>query len=168
MTETAADRDSIDDDDTKPTAEAATGNPVRRTAAKKRGAEVTEEGASPEQPADTRNENGKKTGRKPSEETRRKRRPLIIAIGVAVVALLAVGGIVYWLKTRNLESTDDAYTDGRAITIAAQVPGTVLSLDVTDNQFVKKDQLLIHIDPRQYINDRDQAEGALATAKSAV
>ena len=93
-----------------------------------------------------------------SDETRRKeRRPLIATIGVAIVTLLLIGGVYYWWTTRNLESTDDAYTDGRAVNIAPQVSGVVLSLDVTDNQFVKKDQLLIHIDPRQYITDRDQA-----------
>jgi len=100
------------------------------------------------------------------EETRKKRRPLIVTIGIGVVAVLIASGLYYWIENRNLESTDDAYTDGRAINIASQVTGTVLSLDVTDNQFVKKDQLLIHIDPRQYVNDRDQAEGALATAKA--
>jgi membrane fusion protein (multidrug efflux system) len=103
---------------------------------------------------------------KADEEARRKRRPLVISIGVVIVVLLIAGGLYYWLTTRNLESTDDAYTDGRAITIASQVSGVVLSLAVNDNQFVKKDQLLIHIDPRQYVNDRDQAEGALATAKA--
>jgi len=102
-----------------------------------------------------------------SDETRRKeRRPLIATIGIAVAVLLLIGGSYYWWSTRNLESTDDAYTDGRAVTIAPQVSGIVLSLDVTDNQFVKKDQLLIHIDPRQYITDRDQAEAALATARA--
>jgi membrane fusion protein, multidrug efflux system len=100
------------------------------------------------------------------EATRKKRRPLIAVIGIVVVVLLIGAGLYYWIENRNLESTDDAYTDGRAITIAAQVAGSVISLDVTDNQFVKKDQVLIHIDPRQYINDRDQAEGQLATAKA--
>jgi membrane fusion protein, multidrug efflux system len=99
------------------------------------------------------------------EATRKKRRPLVMVIGLAVVGLLVVGGIYYWLSTRNLESTDDAYTDGRAISIAPQVAGAVISLDVTDNQFVKRGQPLIHIDPRQYQIDRDQAEGALETAK---
>ncbi len=101
-----------------------------------------------------------------AEQARKKRRPLIISIGVVVVALLLVGGLYYWLTTRNLESTDDAYTDGRAISIAPQVSGIVVSLDVTDNQFVKQGQPLIHIDPRQYQTDREQAEGALATAKA--
>jgi membrane fusion protein, multidrug efflux system len=100
------------------------------------------------------------------EETRQKRRPFVAGIGIAVVAFLLVGGVLYWLKTRNLESTDDAYTDGRAITIAPQVSGLVVSVDVTDNQFVKQGQPLIHIDPRQYRIDRDQAGGALVTAKA--
>jgi membrane fusion protein, multidrug efflux system len=100
------------------------------------------------------------------EARRRKRRPLITVIGVLVLFLLVGGGLYYWLSTRNLESTDDAYTDGRAIAIAPQVAGIVISLDVTDNQFVKQGQPLIHIDPRQYLTDREQAEGALATAKN--
>jgi membrane fusion protein (multidrug efflux system) len=100
------------------------------------------------------------------EATRKKRRPLIAVIGIVVVVLLVGAGLYYWIENRNLESTDDAYTDGRAINIAAQIAGTVVSLDVNDNQFVKKDQVLIHIDPRQYINDREQQEGSLTTAKA--
>jgi membrane fusion protein (multidrug efflux system) len=123
----------------------------------------------PAKPADAKADNAAAEDAKQDDaerDTRRKRRPLVIIIGVVVVLLLVAGGLYYWIANRNLESTDDAYTDGRAITIAPQISGVVLSLNVTDNQFVKKDQLLIHIDPRQYVNDRDQAEGALATAKA--
>jgi membrane fusion protein (multidrug efflux system) len=91
---------------------------------------------------------------------------VVLTVGILVVISLAAGGLFYWLSTRNVESTDDAYTDGRAIAIAPQVSGIVVSLDVTDNQFVKQGQPLIHIDRRQYDIDREQAEGALATAKS--
>jgi membrane fusion protein (multidrug efflux system) len=103
---------------------------------------------------------------KAEEASHNKRRRPVIAAGILVVVLLVAGGLFYWLSTRNLETTDDAYTDGRAIAIAPQVSGMVVSLDVTDNQFVKQGQPLIHIDRRQYDTDREQAEGALATAKS--
>jgi membrane fusion protein, multidrug efflux system len=106
------------------------------------------------------------TGDKTAEDSRNQRRPWVVAIGLVVVALLIAGGLYYWWTTRNLESTDDAFTDGRAVTIAPQVAGEVISLDVNDNQFVKQGQAVIHIDPRQYKNSRDQAEGALATAKA--
>lgn len=87
-------------------------------------------------------------------------------LGGAAGALALLVGSYYWLSTRNIASTDDAFTDGRAITISPQVAGLVASLDVNDNQFVRKGDPLIHIDQRQYRIDRDSAQGALDTAKA--
>jgi membrane fusion protein, multidrug efflux system len=95
----------------------------------------------------------------------RERRGRIFLGGILMFGLLIGGAIYYWLLTRNVEWTDDAYTDGRAVTIAPQVSGLVVSLDVTDNEFVHKGQPLIHIDPRQYENDRESAQGVLDTAQ---
>jgi membrane fusion protein, multidrug efflux system len=103
---------------------------------------------------------------KADEAKRRNRRPIVWLIGILVIAALAAGGAYYWISTRGLESTDDAFTDGQAVNIAPEVAGVVVSLDVTDNEFVHKGQPLIHIDPRQYQIARDQAQGALDTAKS--
>ncbi len=103
---------------------------------------------------------------KADEAKRRGRRPAVGLVGFVAVALLIAGGVYYWLSTRGVESTDDAYIDGPAVTIAPQVAGVVVSLDVTDNEFVHKGQPLIHIDPRQYANDRDSAKGALDSARS--
>ena len=97
---------------------------------------------------------------------RGKRRSPILIGGILVIALLIGVGFYYWLSTRNIKSTDDAFIDGRAVSIAPQVSGQVVSLDVTDNQFVRKGQPLIHIDPRQYVNDQGYAQGVLDTAKS--
>lgn len=97
---------------------------------------------------------------------RRKRRPKVLIIVLLVLGGLALGGIYWWLSGVNEESTDDAYTEGRAIQIAPQISGRVVSLDVSDNQFVRKGQALVHIDPRQYINTRDQDAGALAMAEA--
>jgi membrane fusion protein, multidrug efflux system len=109
---------------------------------------------------------GKKSADDAGEKERKKRRPAVIAIAGVIAVLLVAGGAYYWFSTLGIESTDDAYTDGRAVTIAPQVSGTVVSLDVTDNEFVHKGQPLIHIDPRQYENDRDLAQGTLTTAKA--
>ncbi len=96
----------------------------------------------------------------------RERRGRVFLGGILIFGLLIGGGIYYWLLTRNVESTDDANTDGRAVTIAPRVSGLVVSLDVTDNEFVHKGQALIHIDPRQYELDRDSAQGALDMAQN--
>jgi membrane fusion protein, multidrug efflux system len=82
-----------------------------------------------------------------------------------LLAVLVGGGVYYWWSTRDLVETDDAYTDGRAVTIAPHVAGYVVSLDVNDNQFVHKGDPLIHIDPRDYIAARDKALGQVRTAE---
>ena len=139
--------------------------PVKRTERHEKEAPKLDE-SKPDAPKPAPADNGRAAVAAAREETRKKRRPTVFIIGVVVLALLAIGGLSYWLSTRGIEDTDDAYTDGRAITIAPQVAGMVVSLDVNDNQFVRKGQPLIHIDPRQYRIDREQAEGALATAQA--
>ncbi|HMK90733.1 MAG TPA: HlyD family secretion protein [Methylocystis sp.] len=94
------------------------------------------------------------------------RRGLLKLIGGVAGALALAAGLYSWLSTRNVESTDDAFTDGRAVAIAPQISGLVSSLDVTDNQFVHTGDPLVRIYSRHYIAERDQAQGALDTAKA--
>jgi membrane fusion protein (multidrug efflux system) len=77
-----------------------------------------------------------------------------------------IGALVYWLMTRNEEATDDAYTDGNAIAYAAKVSGYVTQLNVNDNTFVHADDLLLKIDPRDYVAARDQARANLSLARA--
>jgi membrane fusion protein, multidrug efflux system len=84
-----------------------------------------------------------------------------------LIVLLVVGAATfYWYVTKDQATTDDAYTDGHAIAIAPQIAGTVVSLDVTDNQRVTAGQLLMQIDPRAYVAARDQAQGNLQVAQA--
>ncbi len=100
-----------------------------------------------------------------AERKRRRRSILTRSIFLIVLVIAAIAGTYYWFTTRNLVETDDAYTDGRAISIAPQISGDVIQLAVNDNQFVHKGDVLIRIDPRDYTTARDEAEGALAIAK---
>jgi len=90
--------------------------------------------------------------------------PLII-LGFAVAAAI-VGGVWYYLSTRDIESTDDAYTDGRAIIVAPKVSGYVVELNVSDNTHVRAGDLLLRIDPRDFIAARNQAAATLALANA--
>ena len=82
-----------------------------------------------------------------------------------LIVLIAVAGAAsYWYVTKDEASTDDAYTDGHAVTVSPQVSGTVVALHVTDNQRVKAGDMLIEIDPRAYNAARDQAQGSLQVA----
>jgi len=97
---------------------------------------------------------------------RKKGRPRAI---IALLAFLLVGGLIgggYWYLTRNQESTDDAFIDGNVVHIRPQVSGPIAALHVTDNQRVQQGDLLIEIDPRDFITARDHAAAALAVAKA--
>ncbi len=109
------------------------------------------------------------------EEKRNKARPFVRAGLVVVIIGLLAGGFWLWYSTRNVETTDDAFTSGRVVTIAPHVGGYVVELDVNDNQFVREGQVLARIDPRNYqaAVDQDQAqvaqaEGQLEGAKYSV
>ncbi len=98
---------------------------------------------------------------------RRSRRSLHARWVVLLIAMVAVGAAAgHWYLTRDEASTDDAYTDGRAIAVAPQVAGTVVALHVTDNQRVKAGDALLEIDPRAYAAARDQAQGNLQVAEA--
>jgi membrane fusion protein (multidrug efflux system) len=92
--------------------------------------------------------------------------PLIIGGVVLILAIAA--GTWYWWSHRNLESTDDAYTEGRAVSIAPRVGGTVTELAVNDNQFVRSGDLLFRIDPRDYTVRRDQARAQVQMAQTQI
>jgi membrane fusion protein (multidrug efflux system) len=94
----------------------------------------------------------------------KRRWPLYILAAVVVLAI--IGGVVYWFLTRNLVSTDDAYTDGNAIAFAAKVSGYVTQLNIDDNTFVHTGDVLLKIDPRDYTTARDQARASLSLARA--
>ncbi len=96
------------------------------------------------------------------EKKSKSRKPIIILIIVAVIAIIA--GLIFWLMTRNQESTDDAYTEGNAVSIAPKVAGYVIENRINDNVFVHAGDVLLRIDPRDYTVARDQAQANLDAA----
>ncbi|EPU0992571.1 HlyD family secretion protein [Cronobacter turicensis] len=114
----------------------------------------------------SKNEDNGKGSRKGEGETRKRpgKKPLII-LGIVVI-IMVIGAIIWWFMTRNLETTDDAFIDGDAVTVAPKVAGYVTELRVKDNQRVKKGDLLVVIDPRDATAQRDQAQAQLSLAES--
>ncbi|MEB5970696.1 HlyD family secretion protein [Pantoea dispersa] len=117
--------------------------------------------------ADEQQDNNTSDSSQDNQQSPRKRpgkKPLIILAIVVVIMLLV--GFWFWFSTRNIETTDDAFTEGDAVTIAPKASGYVVQLLVKDNQRVKKGDLLVLIDPRDNAAQRDQAKAQLGLAQA--
>ena len=93
-------------------------------------------------------------------------RPLFVLI----VMLAAIAGILFGAKVLvrvwTHESTDDAFIDGHVILVAPKIAGRVETVNVVDNQEVKKGDVLVKIDPRDYDAVVAQRQAALDVAKA--
>jgi len=102
--------------------------------------------------------------RKYSSEARGKRRRNLIILIAAVV--LVVGGLFLWRYLSSYESTDDAQADVHLYPVSARISGYVISVNVNDNQWVKKGDVLVEIDPTDYQVALAQAKANLANAEA--
>ena len=82
---------------------------------------------------------------------------LITAIAVALAAWLGVKG---WSLYMGTPWTRDGTVRAYVVTIAPEIAGRIVSLPVTDNQFVHKGDLLVQIDPTDYKIAVDLARAA--------
>src|SRR5882724_4542320 len=84
----------------------------------------------------------------------------LISIGIVLGAVAL--GLVALYSSNYSPRTDDAEVFANFIGIAPQVEGPITRLNVRDNQFVKKGELLFEIDdrPYRYILERTISEQA--------
>lgn len=94
------------------------------------------------------------------------RRPAFLIAAVIVLLVGAALGIRYWLYARSHESTDDAFIDAHITAVSPKVSGYIVKVHVDSNQQVKKGDLLIEIDPRDYQAKLDQAKAALSAGEA--
>ncbi len=95
---------------------------------------------------------------------KRSRRGLVI---VGVLALLVGGGyFAYHTLTAGDESTDDAQVTADTVPIGAQVAGQIVKVHITENQLVKKGQLIAEVEDADYKARVKQAEAELGTAQA--
>ena len=87
-----------------------------------------------------------------------------VAILVAAVVLGGPYGLRYYHHAMSHESTDDAFIDGHIVAVSPRVSAQVLRVHVTDNQHVKKGDLLVELDPRDFQVQLARARSAMATA----
>jgi RND family efflux transporter MFP subunit len=90
-------------------------------------------------------------------------RVLVTAIAVVIAA---VAGWYLWRTYQESPWTRDGRVRANVVTVAPDVAGAVIDLKVKDNQEVRIGDVLFIIDPARYQLALQQAEAALAGAKS--
>jgi multidrug efflux system membrane fusion protein len=114
-----------------------------------------------------------KAGERPPETTAKaqdtgvggyRRRVLLVLSSIALALAL------YWASGYFFAYTDDAYVTSDLVSVAPYVSGRIVSVNIVDNQTVKKGELLATIDPMPFqlaLNEK-QARKTEAEAQLAV
>lgn len=96
------------------------------------------------------------------EKKQRSRVPVYVVGGIIVISLLTALG--YWLYSRQYATTDDAFVEGNIIQISPKLSAYVTKVYIKENQSVKKGDLLLELDSRDYENKLEQAKAQLQAA----
>jgi membrane fusion protein (multidrug efflux system) len=87
---------------------------------------------------------------------------------IPVLLLLIAGAYAAWEYVSKWESTDDAQVDGHIHPVNSRVGGTIMSVNVKDNQHVDAGAVLAQVDSRDYEIAVARAEAELAQAQAGV
>ena len=80
------------------------------------------------------------------------------------LAVALVSSFFLWYYFTSFESTDDAFVEAHIVKISPKIQGIVQKLYIDDNQHVKKGELLLQIDDRDYKVRYEQAKAAYEIA----
>ena len=103
------------------------------------------------------------TGRKAPRDERQRRQWRLAIVAIAAILVL---GFLLWRHLGSYESTDDAQADVHLSPVSARISGYVVRVNVNDNQWVEKGDVLVEIDPTDYQVALAQAEANLANAEA--
>jgi len=93
-------------------------------------------------------------------------------ISLAAILLTAAGAGLYgysrWRHGQVFVATDDAYVKGHVVTVAARIPGSILSLDLKENDPVAAGAVIATLDPKDVAALADKAQGSLEEARASM
>jgi membrane fusion protein (multidrug efflux system) len=92
------------------------------------------------------------------------RKLILLATGAVILA-----GATYWyIRSAGYESTDDAAVEAHVIEVSPKISAHVQAVHFDDNYRVKRGELLLELDPRDFQVAVANADANLAAAKSKV
>lgn len=121
----------------------------------------------PAEKSDTEAEDKDSNEAAEAEDKKKKPRSKLLFIIIGAVILVgAISGLIYWLNARNYESTDDAFIDGDVIRISPKISAYITKIYAKSNQPVKKGDLLVELDTRDYEAKLEQAKAQFRAAQA--
>ncbi len=102
----------------------------------------------------------------PAAEAPKKKSKTFLIVLILLVIAGGWFGFSKYNHGKHHEETDDAQLEANISPVIPRIPGYVKEVRVKDNQIVKKGDTLIVLDDRDMVLRVQQAEAALATAKS--
>ncbi|MDH0495325.1 HlyD family efflux transporter periplasmic adaptor subunit [Comamonas aquatica] len=117
--------------------------------------------STPDNKAPTPMTDSSKTPSTSSANPAGRRKGLTLVATAVAVAAVAWGGW-HWVVASRYQTTDNAYVAGNVVQITPQVGGTVLSIGADDTDYVRAGQVLVQLDPADYLVQLAQAESQLA------
>jgi membrane fusion protein, multidrug efflux system len=94
-------------------------------------------------------------------------RNILAVTGVVAAIVLTIFGWRYYDYFASHVSTEDAYIDGSVAVVAPSIAGTILKVLVEDNQQVRRGDVLVTLDPRDYQMRVEQAQIEVERANQA-
>jgi membrane fusion protein (multidrug efflux system) len=97
--------------------------------------------------------------------SKRKKTRRVLLLGIIGAAVLA-GGAVWYFLNAGYETTDDATIEAHVVEVSPKVSAHVKAVHFDDNYQVKRGDLLIELDPRDFEVSLASAQASLASAQS--
>jgi membrane fusion protein (multidrug efflux system) len=91
--------------------------------------------------------------------------PLIAALAAGIAG---TGGWYWWAELRFVERTDNAYLRGDLATVSPRVAGHVAAVEAGDNRPLRRGDVLVRLDERDFRARAAEAEARLEARRAAV
>lgn len=90
--------------------------------------------------------------------------PLAVIGAVCVLVGVSTQRFDLWMAGADIQTTDNAYVRADLSHLSARATGNVVAVNISDFDHVKAGDVLIQVDPSDYMAKRDQAKAAMDAA----
>jgi membrane fusion protein (multidrug efflux system) len=99
----------------------------------------------------------------PAPQPRRLTRPFLLVVVPAVVALV---GLYWYAMSGRYVATENAYVKADMVAISPDINGRVTAVEVAENQFVRRGDVLFRLDPEPFQIALDMAEAKMLAVRN--